>query len=588
MKTRKTFLLASTASLLLLAACTEPVVPEPEPEPTPTDSIPEEAFGPLTELPFSKGLNLSDWFNVSDAYWFEPELYQDKDFDQLQSLGIDVLRLPINFPAFMSGAPGYTFSNDFLNALDRAVDMAEARGIYIILDNHSYFGSRVFPESYGEELVTACFRQLASRYKNRTDKVVFELFNEPGGTYLEEHYPAMQQRLLATIRAIDPHHTIIVTAPKCSIDRLADLPGYDDDRLIYTFHFYEPFLFTHQGADWDGIALQYISGVPFPYDPGRMPPMPDEFQSQEDIDYYNNYPEEAKAEYIGKTLMEAYHWASEHDKLLFCGEFGTLTTAPASDRVQYYKTVCDYFDTFEIAWTAWEYRDTKTPNFGIFQGANVFESNLNLELIQAMGFNIPPGYEGDCPEVTFYDDAIPAWWTPSKGWDGWVPQVDFAWKENTYNGSINCIRIDFDNKWGGLTMTPWPVADLTRQHEAGASLEFAVRTTDEIDNLVVRFVQWKEGAPYQWRNMTEIGTTGGNATQNLFPADGEWHLLSIPLSDFRINGTQGQGDAWKDAPDEGEEGFAWDCINHLEFVPEGNEALLGKTLYIDDIVVRKP
>ena len=88
--------------------------------------------------------------------------------------------------------------------------------------------------------------------------------------------------------------------------------------------------------------------------------------------------------------------------------------------------------------------------------------------------------------------------------------------------------------------------------------------------------------------MTEIGTTGGNATQNLFPADGEWHLLSIPLSDFRINGTQGQGDAWKDAPDEGEEGFAWDCINHLEFVPEGNEALLGKTLYIDDIVVRKP
>ena len=58
MKTRKTFLLASTASLLLLAACTEPVVPEPEPEPTPTDSIPEEAFGPLTELPLSKGLNL--------------------------------------------------------------------------------------------------------------------------------------------------------------------------------------------------------------------------------------------------------------------------------------------------------------------------------------------------------------------------------------------------------------------------------------------------------------------------------------------------------------------------------------------------
>ena len=43
----------------------------------------------------------------------------------------------------------------------------------------------------------------------------------------------------------------------------------------------------------------------------------------------------------------------------------------------------------------------------------------------------------------------------------------------------------------------------------------------------------------------------------------------------------------KDAPDEGEEGFAWDCINHLEIVPEGNNNVLGKTVYIDNIVIKK-
>ena len=51
-----------------------------------------------------------------------------------------------------------------------------------------------------------------------------------------------------------------------------------------------------------------------------------------------------------------------------------------------------------------------------------------------------------------------------------------------------------------------------------------------------------------------------------------------------ICGTQGN---WKLGPDEGDEGFAWDCIQHLEFAPEGNESLLGKTVYIDNIRIRK-
>ena len=157
-------------------------------------------------------------------------------------------------------------------------------------------------------------------------------------------------------------------------------------------------------------------------------------------------------------------------------------------------------------------------------------------------------------------------------------------KENPYNGSLNCIRWDIDNKWGGLVMTSWPVADFTTQYNAGASLQFAIRTTDTLDKLVVRFTQYKTGAPYQWRNMTEISTTDGSATAYQFANDGEWHIISIPLQQLWIRGTQG---TWKDAPDEGEEGFAWDCINHLEIVPEGNNNVLGKTVYIDNIVIKK-
>lgn len=483
----------------------------------------------------------------------------------------------------MGNAPEYKFSDKFLNTLDKALEMAENREMCVIIDNHSYYGSRTFPEGYGEQLVAAGFRQLAARYKNHGEKVIFELFNEPGGSYLQQHWGEMQQRLISEIRAIDQSRIIIVTPPGCHYYELKDLPEYDDKRLIYTFHFYAPFIFTHQGANWDKIPLEYLSDLPFPYDAQRMPVMPSQLKGTEYETSFANYPAQGTEKYIGDELMTIYSWATQNNKLLFCGEFGTLTSTPKEDRARWYKTVCDYFSAFGISWTAWEYRDTNTPNFGIFNGANIFESNLDTDLLDAMGFTTPPQYANGCPPVNFYQDEIPSWWSQSGKWDGYEPKIDFACKDNPFEG-VNCIRWDVDNKWGGVVMTPWPVADFIKQYKADANLEFAIRTTQEIDKLVVRFVQYKTGAKWQWRNMVEIGTTGGAAKQFTFPADGKWHTLSIPLSSFWIHGTQGE---WKDAPEEGEEGFAWDCINHLEIVPEGNEKLLGKTIFFDNIIIRK-
>ena len=181
----KFFLAALSCFVMMLGACSDKNTPEPQPNPDP-EPEPEpgvEEVVPLKSIPFSKGLNLSDWFNVSEAYWFNTDVYTENDFDQLKSLGIDVVRLPINFPIFMGQAPAYTFDDKFLAALDNAVNWAEARGMYVILDQHSYYGTRVIPEGYGEELVTSGLRQLAMRYKGK-DHVVFELFNYPGGSYI--------------------------------------------------------------------------------------------------------------------------------------------------------------------------------------------------------------------------------------------------------------------------------------------------------------------------------------------------------------------------------------------------------------------
>jgi hypothetical protein len=79
-----------------------------------------------------------------------------------------------------------------------------------------------------------------------------------------------------------------------------DLPA-DDRRLIVTFHFYEPFSFTHQGASWVRGADAWLGNR------------------------WAGTPEETAR--IEHELEVAARWAREHDRPLFCGEFGAFSRA---------------------------------------------------------------------------------------------------------------------------------------------------------------------------------------------------------------------------------------------------------------------
>lgn len=580
---KKIFLTALSCLMIMLQACTDKVEPVPDPEPTPGGPD-EEEVEPLKKVPFTKGFNLTDWLNTTDDSWFVADKYTEQDFKDMKTLGVDVVRLPINFPLFMGEAPAYTFQKRLLDVVDNAVAWAEKQGMYIILDQHSYFAATPFPEEFGEDLVASGLRQLAARYKDK-EHVILELFNEPGGTYIEEHWNEMQQRLIADIRNIDKKIIIVATAPYCSIKKLTELPDIKDNRLIYTFHYYTPFLFTHQGAEWN--KMQYMTNVPFPYDADKMPQMPEQFNGDDEYEgYYNTYSSQGNDMFIRTDLMEVYSWAANNDKLVFCGEFGTLNSASKRDRNNWYKAVCDNFATCEIPWIAWEYSSSSKTNFGVFNGPKNFELSLNAELISAMGLTVPPQYASGYPPVVYYDDGMPGWWSQGSIWDGYTPKIDFACTENPYEGSSKCIKWEVDHAWGGLTMSVWPLADYTEQYNGGANLEFAIRTTDDIDKLIVRLVQLKG---MNWRIISELTTNGQNTDTNhtpyQFDNDGQWHLIQIPLKDLWYCGGQNQP-YWKLAPDEGEEGFAWDCVQHLEFAPEGNNGLVGKTIYIDKIVIR--
>src|SRR6187401_582034 len=78
-------------------------------------------IGVHAQVPFSKGANLTNWFQASSARQIQFTKFTKKDFQRIKSLGCDVIRLPINLHSMTSGAPGYTPDPLFLEFLDEAV-----------------------------------------------------------------------------------------------------------------------------------------------------------------------------------------------------------------------------------------------------------------------------------------------------------------------------------------------------------------------------------------------------------------------------------------------------------------------------------
>jgi len=86
---------------------------------------------------FNRGVNLTGWFQVSNPRQIQFSKYTYKDFEQIKSLGCDVVRLPINLHAMTSGAPDYRVDELFLTFLDSVVQWCETLQIHLIIDNHT-------------------------------------------------------------------------------------------------------------------------------------------------------------------------------------------------------------------------------------------------------------------------------------------------------------------------------------------------------------------------------------------------------------------------------------------------------------------
>lgn len=522
------------------------------------------------QVPFSKGVNLTEWFQAGSPGQIDFSKYTYEDLVDVKSLGVDVIRLPINLHSMTLGAPDYELDPLFLFFLDQVVDWAEELEIYLILDNHTFDPLDATDPNIGE-ILNPVWENMAEHYKDRSEFVLYEILNEPHGIS-NSSWGNIQDGVINTIRTIDSTHTIIVGASDYNSFRsLQFIPEYADTNLIYTFHFYDPFVVTHQGATWTDPSLATLSGVPFPYDAAQMPDIPRNLIGTWVEGAFNNYANEGNAAWIENALDIAIDFSETRGVPIFCGEFGVYI--PNSDnqtRVNWYDVVASYMSEHNVSWTIWDYRG----GFGVYEqgGNDLFDHDLNIPLLEVLGLNIPEQTEfivqSDSIAFDIYSDFT------AQGIRG---------ANNVNNGTLELYNADgaldgdYSIYWAGSSQYEHigfdfaPNKDLTRLVSEGYELVMYTRGTDPF-SFDIRFIDTKTGeeGDRPWRMNQRIET--GDLIW-----DGEWEEIRIPLSSFTEMGSWDENQWFNPQGD-----YDWSAVDVFQLVEETG-SMGNSEIWIDAI-----
>lgn len=527
-------------------------------------------FSLSAQTPFSKGVNLTNWFQVDNARQIQFTKYTKDDFIRIKSLGCDVVRLPINLHYMTNGSPDYVIDPLFFEFLDQVVDWAEELQINLLLDNHS-FDPNVDTQPSVEAILLKVWPQMAAHYKNRSNYIYYEVLNEPHGISTSA-WCTIQQHVIDAIRVLDTKHTIVVGPSGFnSYNELKNMPVYTDKNLIYTFHFYDPFMFTHQGATWTSY-MQDLAGVPFPYDATRMPATPASAKGTWVESSLNNYKNDGTVAAVKKWLDIAANFKTSRNVTLFCGEFGVyIPNSPPSDRVYWYDVVRKYLEEKGIPWTIWDYQG----GFGLFKkGSNeLFDYDLNTDLLTSLNFNIPAQkiytLVADNKPFDIYTDYI----APSIGNAGNAGGGTLDLYNSTAENGKYSVYWTGSSQYAGPAFTFQPVKDLSLLVANNYELDFWVKGDTPGTKFQVRFVDSKTTDPtdHPWRNSYDIDASKVNW-------NGTWQLVKIPLKSFRETGSW--DNAWFNPVGK----FDWKAVSRLEIISEFN-ALGSQKIWFDDLKV---
>lgn len=286
-----------------------------------------------TSLPVGTCINMGNMLEAPEEGSWGGKRIDAEDFARIKAAGFDTVRIPVRWHNMSSQTPPYAVVPAWMDRVQEVVDLALAADLNVILNSHHFDPIHEDPLAVSA-WHGAVWKQIADRFAGYPDETLwFELENEPHKNFDHSNLLETLEPAYKAVRAKHPTRAIIYGGENWSgIDSLATLPMPDDPNVHPTFHYYDPFAFTHQGATWVGPDAPPV-GRTFPSEADRA-------QLAKDVEKIRTY--------IGRT-----------GKTPFMGESGAIDGPIATaDRATYHRTVREAFAATGIGICVWAYANT--------------------------------------------------------------------------------------------------------------------------------------------------------------------------------------------------------------------------------------
>jgi len=336
---------------------------------------------PLNDLSkkyLTKGINLTNWGESDKIKSSRPSdwKYNEAAIKLQADQGMLGIRFPIDldlylvdkFNVFNGTNKRIEIEPVLYTVLDSMNVWTKRYGLSYTIDYHAYdatYNRAASKDPKFRAAASSLWRVVAEHFvKEKRPDLFFELTNEPGlslpdGEFIDQaDWNLLAQSMIDSIRKVDRTRPIIFGDTKWySLDELVQNKPFKDKNIIYCFHIYDPFAFTHQGATW--AKMGSMKNIPFPYSPQRWSTEFRDFgvtngTPQWVKDQMTRYYKEGNKQYIKNRIAKAKNWAYEHKVPLICNEWGALAnTAKIEDLNAFFQTMGEIFREMDISWQIW-------------------------------------------------------------------------------------------------------------------------------------------------------------------------------------------------------------------------------------------
>ncbi|NUN07902.1 MAG: glycoside hydrolase family 5 protein [Ignavibacteriaceae bacterium] len=302
-----------------------PTYPEPIPE---IDQMQNKLLG--------RGVNIGNALEAPNEGEWGVTIQPDY-FEKIASAGFTSVRIPVRWSAHCSPNFPYKIETSFLERIREVIDQALMNRLAVIINMHHFDELYSSPEEERVKFLNL-WQQIAEYFSAYDNRLFFEILNEPNGNLTPVKWNTFLADAINTVRVTNPSRTILIGTPEwgglSSIDELI-LPA-GEKNIIVTVHYYQPFNFTHQGAEWINGSNNWL-GIKWSSSAAELSVMEEHFRM-------------------------ASFWAKSQGVALNLGEFGSYRKADIQSRVNWTASVRSFAEKYGMSWHYWEF----CAGFGIY------------------------------------------------------------------------------------------------------------------------------------------------------------------------------------------------------------------------------